>query len=260
MRRGGVDECESTEFNGPATSAISQKRGDCDVTCQTDHFWGPGSPQWCAGEFWQSRADCTGGISQDGSVDLETSTPYNIPTHEKETSGTLRPDVTLNSSTVRMSPHKILDYFYKEMYGDQYLKMEPSQVRDIFTRYERFLSCWQDTLPFGLQRNDSDDSSGNVFQFLLRAEFWRALSVINKPFLDYAIHILPSVQDGFKVEDVAVDVHSKAEVHTFKAIKFASDTDIWEASVRCIEAVVQHTTALHDLLDRGTSVEGIAYA
>ena len=47
--------------------------------------------------------------------------------------------------------------------------------------------------------------------------------MINRVFLDYALHIMPHVKEGRSVEEVAVDVngHNRdlAEVHLFKAIQ-----------------------------------------
>jgi hypothetical protein len=90
--------------------------------------------------------------------------------------------------------------------------------------------------------------------------------VINRPFLDYALHIMPHVKDGQTVESVAVDVHrnprDKAEIHLFKAIQLMGEGEVWAACRRCIEAAMQSTIALDGVPDRlvVTNIHGTAHA
>ena len=90
--------------------------------------------------------------------------------------------------------------------------------------------------------------------------------MINRPFLDYALHIMPHVRDGSSVEEVALDVHrnprNKAEIHLFKAIELMGESEVWEACKRCIEAAMQSTVALDGVPDRliVANIHGTAHA
>jgi len=91
--------------------------------------------------------------------------------------------------------------------------------------------------------------------------------LVNRPFLDYALHIMPVIKDGRSVRDAARDVHGElrheADIHIFEAIQGMSESEIWRACRRCIEAAIQSTVAFdgvpeHDLIV--TNIHGTAHA
>jgi hypothetical protein len=89
--------------------------------------------------------------------------------------------------------------------------------------------------------------------------------VINRHFLDYALHIMTHVKDGRIVEEVALDVHrnpcDKAEIHLFKAIELMGEGEVSAACRQCIEAVMPSTVALDGIPDRSivTNIHGTAH-
>jgi hypothetical protein len=73
-----------------------------------------------------------------------------------------------------------------------------------------------------------------------------ARNVINRPFLDYALHIMPSVKDGRSVEEVALDARrdprDKAEIHLFNTIELMGEGKVWSLCRQCIKAAMPGST------------------
>ena len=159
-----------------------------------------------------------------------------------------------------------LNQVHKEMYGDTCLNQTLTQVREMLSGHESILGDWRDTLPPNLQWHDNDRPAADILEARLRAKYWGARYVINRPFLDYALHIMPHARDGRSIESVATDVHGnprdKAEIHLFKAIELMGEEEVWQASKRCIEAAMQSTIALDGVPDRliVTNIHGTAHA
>lgn len=168
--------------------------------------------------------------------------------------------------TAQMFLRKRLNQVHQEMYGDQSLSQTLNQVREMLNGHESILGLWREGLPPKLQWDDADPPAADILNARLRAKYWGARYVINRPFLDYALHIMPHIQDGKSVEEVATDVHGnprdKAEVHLFKAIKLMNEKEIWAAVKRCIDAAMQSTVALDGVPDRliMTNIHGTAHA
>jgi len=120
-----------------------------------------------------------------------------------------------------------------------------------------------------LRWKDDDDPPKDILNARLRAKYWGARYVINRPFLDYALHVIPHVRDGKTVEEVAVDGYNnprdKADVHLFKAIQQMGDDQIFESAHRCIYAAMKSTVAFDGIIDGGerlivTNIHGTAHA
>lgn len=168
--------------------------------------------------------------------------------------------------TAQMFLRKRLNQVHQEMYGDQSLNQTLNQVREMLNGHESILGLWREGLPPKLQWRDEDKPATDILNARLRAKFWGARYVINRPFLDYALHIMPHTRAGKSVEEVAKDVHGnprdKAEIHLFKAIQLMSEGEIWAAVERCIGAAMQSTVALDQVPDRliVTNIHGTAHA
>ena len=152
------------------------------------------------------------------------------------------------------------------MYGPDCLDQPLNEVQEMLMGHEAVLSAWRNSLPAKLAWSDNDPPASDILSARLRAKYWGARYVVNRPFLDYALHIMAHVRNGKKVADVARDVHGnprdKAEIHLFEAIEGLGETEIWQACRRCIEAAMQSTIALDEVPPRlvVTNIHGTAHA
>lgn len=168
-----------------------------------------------------------------------------------------------------------LNRVHREMYGPECLDKSLTEVQNMLEGHEAILSGWRQLLPPGLKWDDSEKEPKDILSARLRAKYWGARYVINRPFLDYALHIMKHVPTGARqsdsgenatVETVAVDVNNnlrdKADIHLFKAIQGLDKGVIWEACRRCIEAAMRSTVAFDEVPDRlvVTNIHGTAHA
>lgn len=203
--------------------------------------------------------------------------PHNMPDKEEESYEGIQQaqqesndkeayDNILMYYTAQTFLRKRLNQIHKEMYGDQCLNQTIPQVREMLSGHEETLGNWRKTLPPALRWNDLDPPPPDILDARLRAKFWGARYVSNRPFLDYALHIMGQVKDGHSIESVARDVHGnpreRAEIHLFEAIATMGESEIWQASKRCIDAAMHSTVALDGVPDRliMTNIHGTAHA
>ncbi|KAM0714710.1 hypothetical protein Q7P37_009759 [Cladosporium fusiforme] len=202
--------------------------------------------------------------------------PHNLPEEEtyeshvgltpnKERKGESYNDVIM-FYTAQMFLRKRLNQVHRQLYGPDCLDQPLSSVQALIKGHESILDGWRALLPQVLNWQDNDDPPQGILSARLRAKYWGARYVISRPFLDYALHIMPYVKDGSSVEEVALDVHrnprDKADVHLFKAIELMGEGEVWAACRRCIEAAMQSTVALDGVPDRliVTNIHGTAHA
>lgn len=168
--------------------------------------------------------------------------------------------------TAQMFLRKRLNQAHRQLYGPDCLNQPLAEVQAMLHGHEAILDGWRAMMPPDLKWADNDPPPAGILSARLRAKYWGARYVINRPFLDYALHIMPHVKDGRSVEEVALDVHRnprvKAEIHLFKAIELMGEGEVWAACRRCIEAAMQSTVALDGVPDRlvVTNIHGTAHA
>jgi hypothetical protein len=199
--------------------------------------------------------------------------PHNLPKEEKYENLLFHEDKKGKSSenvmlfyTAQMFLRKRLNQVHRQLYGPDCLEQPLAEVRAILHAHEAILHGWRAMLPPDLKWGDDEPPPSGILSARLRAKYWGARYVINRPFLDYVLHILPHVKRGSSVEEVALDVNrnprDKADIHLFKAIKSMEESEIWKACKRCIEAAMQSTSAFHSIPDRliVTNIHGTAHA
>ncbi|KAK0850701.1 hypothetical protein LTR91_012315 [Friedmanniomyces endolithicus] len=175
-------------------------------------------------------------------------------------------DTILMFYSAQMFLRTRLNKVHRELYGSECLEMSLGEVREVLKSHESILGQWRDGLPPELKWDDDDEPPKDILSARLRAKYWGARYVVNRPFLDYALHIMPHVKDGKKVRAVAKDVHNNprddAEMHIFEAITTMSEGDVIQACHRCIGAAMQSTVALDGVPDRliVTNIHGTAHA
>ncbi len=164
---------------------------------------------------------------------------------------------------------KRLNKMHKEIYSGDSLDKTPQEVVEMLSGHQDTLEHWRAQLPPGLRWDDVDPPATNILDARLRAKYWGAKYVANRPFLDYALHIMGLAAEDHPIEQIAKDSNGrsreKAEIHLFKAIKSMGETQIWEASRRCIDAAMQSTIAFDGIEGPNnrlivTNIHGTAHA
>lgn len=161
---------------------------------------------------------------------------------------------------------KRLNKIHGELYGCASLSHSLVKVCEMLRGHERILDEWRRSLPTALKWDDKDLPSSRILLARLRAKYWGARYVANRPFLDYALHIMPYVQDGHSVKDAALDARGDpreaSEVHIFEAIQSMGYKEAQAGCQRCIEAAIQSTVAFDGVGGRliVTNIHGVAHA
>lgn len=197
--------------------------------------------------------------------------PHKVP--EDETYSGLEPDGRqedydniLIYYTAQLFLRRRLNQVHREMYGPECLSQPLSEVQEMLLGHENILTTWREGLPPLLRWNDSDPPSSDILAARLRAKYYGARYIINRPFLDYALHIMPGLRDEHPMEAVARDGYGnprdKADVHLFRAIENLGESIVWQAARRCVDAAMHSTIAFDGVPDRLiiTNIHGTAHA
>lgn len=200
--------------------------------------------------------------------------PHNRPEHE--TYGGLNSDGQQDEKILifylsQTFLRKLLNKVHREMYGPDCLDQKLHEVRDMLMGHEEILQAWRTGLKgVGQDWDDKDELPRDILAARLRAKYWGARYVVNRPFLDYALHVMPKVKEGKKVRDVARDIYGnprdKADIHIFEAIQGMAEDEIWQACRRCIEAAMRSTVAFDHVPEEEddrlvvTNIHGTAHA
>ncbi|SMR53960.1 unnamed protein product [Zymoseptoria tritici ST99CH_1E4] len=168
--------------------------------------------------------------------------------------------------TAQIWLRKRLNKVHLEMYGPECLDQPLDMVQEMFRYHQTFLEAWRKNLPDEYQWHDDDQPPSDILDARLRAKYWGARYVSSRPFLDYALHIMPGLELGKKLEDIATDADGnrrhKADVHLFRAINGMGHDHIWAAARRCVEAAIHSTVAFDNVPPRliVTNIHGTAHA
>jgi hypothetical protein len=150
------------------------------------------------------------------------------------------------------------------LYGPGCEGLSLAETRFILQQHETIIEEWQKNLPASMSWNLKDPPPTNILHARLRAKYWGARYLINRPFLDYILHIKP--QPTLIVDEAASDSHRKsrceAEFHLFRAISEMSEEEIQTGYQTCIEAAEKSTIAFDNVLGRlvVTNIHGTAHA
>lgn len=176
-------------------------------------------------------------------------------------------DTILLYYTSQLFLRRKLNQVHKEIYSDGPISQTIEQTQRMLVGHDEILSGWRESLPPLLQWQDNDPPPSEILSARLRAKYWGARYVTNRPFLDFCLHIMPFIKDGRRtIEEVAVDSRGrprdKAEIQIFEAISMMGEDDIWRAARRCIAAAVQSTMAFDGIQGRlwVTNIHGTAHS
>lgn len=161
---------------------------------------------------------------------------------------------------------KRLNLIQKQLYGDSCLFQPAEQLRGILEEHQAILDSWRKSLPELLQWSDHDPPANDILAARLRAKYYGAYFLANRPFLDYMLHVAPNVND---VRDIRTMIAAsggpprrEAEMQLFEAIYAMPPAYIRQAARRCIEAAIQSTRAFDGILHQliVTNIHGTAHA
>ena len=126
-------------------------------------------------------------------------------------------------------------------------------MRSSLQRHTKIVLDWRDTLPQGLKWLDGEKPPLCVFEAHTRAKYYQTIFKIHQPHLDFALNILPHLQDRSSVRDVVVKSHRKrrdvADIRLLEAIREMDESELNEACHQCIEAATQVVTAFDGVSD-----------
>lgn len=139
--------------------------------------------------------------------------PYEMNEEKTEEGLTARSDERcktyhniFNSFTAQILLRKHLNQVHRDLYEGDCLGLSLTEVQLMLLRHGQTLDKWRATLPPDLQWDDNEPPPKEILRARLRAKYWGAQLVINRPFLGYALHIMPYVKSGSSVEEVVVEV------------------------------------------------------
>jgi hypothetical protein len=160
-----------------------------------------------------------------------------------------------------------LNRVHVEIYGSASLNLPLKAVQEILLGHDAILTQWRHALPAPLQWEDGDPPATDILAARLRGKYYGARYVTNRPFLDYALHIMPHViHNRANIEEAAVNAAGNprdvADVRLFKAIQRMGDAAIWEGVQQCVRAAMHSTVAFDGIADRliVTNIHGTAHA
>jgi len=157
-----------------------------------------------------------------------------------------------------------LNEIHKQLYGPDCKGLSLAETRCILQGHETIIEEWRKKLPASMYWNLGDPPPTNILQARLRAKYWGARYLINRPFLDFVLHIKPHPR--LTVDKVAPDSHRKprreVEFHLFRAISEMSEQEVEIGYQTCIEAAEKSTIAFDNVLGRPivTNIHGTAHA
>ncbi|KAF2158413.1 hypothetical protein M409DRAFT_31077 [Zasmidium cellare ATCC 36951] len=190
-----------------------------------------------------------------------------MPKKTREDEG--RPDDCDNNLiyyTAQLFLRRRLNQVHREMYGPDCSSQSLTEVQEMLRGHENILTEWRRGLPLALRWNDNDPLSSDILAARLRAKYYGARYIVNRPFLDYALHIMPGLKSGHPMEAVARDGYGnprdKADIHLFRAIEQLGDSTVREAARRCVDAAMHSTIAFDGVRERLilTNIHGTAHA
>jgi hypothetical protein len=149
--------------------------------------------------------------------------------------------------TAQIWLRKLLNRIQRQLHGSECLHLSHEELRNVVRNHQRALQLWRTSLPAALCWSDDNVPASNILAARLRAKYWGACVVANRPILDYAIHIMPNVKQKSDIESVAVDARGaprrKSEIELFKSIFDMPEDEISRAVKLCLQAAVHSTLA-----------------
>lgn len=157
-----------------------------------------------------------------------------------------------------------LNQIHGQLYGSDCEGLSLAETRCILHEHEALIGTWQKHLPADMSWNLEDAPPTNILHARLRAKYWGVRYLINRPFLDYILHIQPHPRLAMAgvVLDPSRKSRREAEFHLFRAISEMSEEEVQIGYLTCIKAAENSTIAFDNILGRPivTNIHGTAHA
>ena len=152
--------------------------------------------------------------------------------------------------SAQLQLRRILNSIHSELYN-----LKPAVwPNKLCAELNRWLEGWRAALPNDLQWSDTDPPSADINAARMRAKYYGARYLINRPLLHSAIHSL----EPNGISNAAVPQRSSPA-----SVKHGRvDQEVYEASKICVEAAVKSTIAFDGVEGRliVTNIFGTAHA
>lgn len=160
-----------------------------------------------------------------------------------------------------------LNRMHANLYGQALSTQPPDKLVEILFENESLLESWRAISCKFTQWSEDEPGSQDILAARLRAKYYGARYIATRPYLDYALHVMPRIKDGrSRLEDIAVDAkgHLRASaLALFRAIATLNEHDIKSRARKCVLSAIKSTTSLDEAgKDRlvVTNIMGTAHA
>lgn len=135
--------------------------------------------------------------------------------------------------------------------------------------YDKDLVRWRSGNPDQLAWSDDDPPATDILAARLRGKYYGARYVATRPYLDYALHVMPEIGKGRKLEELTKDANGNQrenELKLFTAMKDHMSTDFIKQKCRiCIKSAMLSTVAFDGVAGSNrrlivTNIMGTAHA
>jgi hypothetical protein len=171
---------------------------------------------------------------------------------------------TLLRFTSQVYLRKQFNKVKRQLYGLGWEKLSLTEVQCTLRTHEATIGTWQKSLPASMSWDLDDLPPTDILHAQSRAKYWSLRYLINRPFLDFILHMKPHPRFG--TDGTASNSHGKprheAEFHLFRAISEMSAEEIQIGYQTCIKAAEKSTIAFDRVLGRliVTNIHGTAHA
>jgi hypothetical protein len=171
---------------------------------------------------------------------------------------------TLLRFTSQLYLRKQLNQAHRQLYGTGCEKLSETEIQCTLRNLEVTIGTWQEDLPANMSWCLHDSPPTDILHARFRAKYWSLRYLINRPFLDYVLHIKPHPRSD--ANKVVPDSHrqprSEAEFQLFRAISGMSEDEVERGYTTCIKAAEKSTIAFDRVLGRPivTNIHGTAHA
>lgn len=142
-----------------------------------------------------------------------------------------------------------------QLYSAKCLESSLLQVNDSIKTLALSLQHWRSQLHADLQWEDRDNAPISIPLAQLRYAYWETKLLLLRPFIDYAIHILPTATNNQDLDSALRERGSNStESHILRAVhhkcKTCHEAEIFSLAGLGIEAAKQSSTAFNGVSER----------
>lgn len=174
--------------------------------------------------------------------------------HVTDGRNSLLANITLVANREAARLGMIMSLANQQLLPDHSAGLWPEQLRVIIKSQTASLYQWRTSLPDRLRWNDQDPPPNCNVTASLRRRYWEAKVTLLKPFLHYALHILPDIRNGNVPQEIEQDLEAGLDTHVLAAVhvtmRKSGESEILRLADLCIEAAKKSIAACERVSDR----------